>query len=141
VFDEKDARDLGPMKWSTPAPIFKWGLCVVGTIMIVLGLLGLWNLETSGTVFVRGSGRIPVGNFVWGYRFVLAVFLAMAAGLASAWYWFPKISVFEKGLVLPCGSCLLWSDDFECQQVSPGKWIFQKGSRRIEMVVYDAPSI
>jgi hypothetical protein len=138
---EKFVMDLGAMKWSTPAPVFKWGLFLVGIMLMTLGLWGLWNLETTGTIFVRGSGRIAVGHFIWGYRFVLAAILSLATAMVSAWYWFPKIRVFENGVILACGRRLLWSDKFRCEQIYPGAWVFENEREQVEVIVYDAPSI
>lgn len=133
--------DLGPKTWATPAPIFRWGICIVGILLMMFGIWSLWDLENTGTIFVRGMGRISAGNAIWAYRFVLAVLLALATGMTSLWFWFPKITAFQNGITLPCGRQLLWADDFECEQIQPGRWELHIAGERIDMVVYDAPSI
>ena len=135
------SSDLGPKLWSTPVSAAKWSAGLVGMILLMIGCWIAWDLETSGTIFVRGFGRIPAGDFIWGYRLVMAIFLSFATGLASAWYWFPKVDVFEHVLVLPDGRRVLWSEDLRCEQSRPGKWVFQQDGDRIGMLVYDALSI
>tara|TARA_R110002073_G_scaffold36582_3_gene106464 strand:- start:737 stop:1204 length:468 start_codon:yes stop_codon:yes gene_type:complete len=137
----QNSNNIGPVLWSTPVAAAKWIAGIAGSVMLAFGIWCVWDLETSGTIYVRHVGRLSAGNFIWGYRFVLAVLLAMAAGLTSAWYWFPKITVGENGLKLSDGRIVRWSGDLRCEQAYPGKWVFHQGDERIEMVVYDALSI
>ena len=136
-----NSNDIGPVLWSTPVAAAKWIAGIVGMVMLAFGTWCVWDLESSGTIYVRHVGRLSAGNFIWGYRFVVAVLLALAAGLTSAWYWFPKITVGENGLRLSNGRIVWWSSDLRCEHVDPGKWTFLQGDKRIEMVVYDALSI
>ncbi|WP_442508897.1 hypothetical protein SH528x_000435 [Novipirellula sp. SH528] len=136
-----NSNDIGPVLWSTPVAAAKWATGIVGMVMLAIGIWCAWDLETSGTIYVRNVGRLSAGNFVWGYRFVVAVLLAMAAVLTSAWYWFPKVTVGEYGLRLSDGRIVRWSSDLRCEQVYPGKWAFLQADERVEMIVYDALSI
>ena len=58
--------------------------------MAILMLYGWYDLETTGMVKVKGMGLVPVGDYLWGYRFGYGCAMVVFAVLPIAIWRFQR---------------------------------------------------